>query len=310
MKNYTFKEWAEARTISEGVDSDPQPGDFVITNPKSFIDSVLTKSGKLKNDGISHLSNFSRFKVENVDGRKVKGSVSHRTYSGGFTKKFNSYDFLDVTPAFNMKNGTRVWINNAPGRRATAHYINKMYPIWAGKMGIEGYATPENDLANDQMMDSPQIDNQSEFEPELQYKKFDPQPQQSAQPIQQIVQPQYKQIQPQLPYKQIEPQSQQAAPWEKDRSSYTMKNREVVPASDYGDNPGANFGFDSPNSTNSYDQLPDSIPMNGPEFGNDPFDMDSDVSQNTPMQLAASYDPMISAWNDSGKAKKYNYYPE
>ena len=309
MKNYTFQEWSRDRVVSEGVDSEPQPGDFVITNPKAFMDSVVSKSGKLKNDGIANLRNFSRFKVNNVDGRKVKGSVSHQTYSGGHSKKFNSYDFLDVSPAFD-KGENKVWLNNAPGRRATAHYINKMYPIWAGKMGMEGFATPEEQLdaqlaSDEREAEAEMMQQAAEQDPqyqdpqyqEPQYKKYQDPYQQQAPEQPQI---QYRPIQTQQqPYNQIQnpqgQQDQQSAPWEKPQSqqsqSYTMQNREVVPSSNMGSDP--NFGFDDPSG--SYEN--DSIPMSNSE----PFDM-GDMGATDDMRLAANYDP--------NAGKTYKYYPE
>lgn len=302
MKSYTFKEWSESRTISEGVDSDPQPGDFVITNPKAFMDSVVRKSGNLKNDGVSNLSNFSRFEVKEVDGRKVKGSVHHRTYSGGHSKKFNSYDFLDVTPAFSV-DGKKVWINNAPGRRATAHYINKMYPIWAAKMGMEGFATPDEQMAAQQASDErdyeaemmQQTQDPEMQEPEIQQPQYQKYQMQQPQHQAQHQQTPYRQVQPQAQYQQVEPQAQQAAPWQKPAEpTYTMHNREVTPSSDnQGD---VNFGFDSQDSYDSYDQ--DSIPMNTSDIGQDA----SDVGGFDDMRLAASYDANIN--------KTYKYYPE
>ena len=312
MKNYTFQEWSKARTISEGVDSEPQPGDFVISNPKAFMDSVVSKSGKLKNDGVANLRNFSRFKVSDVNGRKVNGSVSHRTYSGGHSKRFNSYDFLDVSPAFNAQ-GNKVWLNNAPGRRATAHYINKMYPIWAAKMGIEGFSTPDEQMAAQAASDEREMMQQMQ-EPEMQepqYQQLQPQhqfqPQHQPQMQTQQQQPlPYRKVEPQVPYQQVQPRAQQAAPWQKpsqpSQPTYTMHNREVVPSSSGSQGSGsANFGFDS---QDSYDQ--DSIPMSTNDISQDMGSFDSGDN----MRLAASHDPSINTWKSNGDSKRYNYYPE
>jgi len=314
MKNYSFKNWAEARTISEAVDSEPKPGDFVITNPKAFMDSVIGRRGGLKNDGIANLRNFSRFKVNNVDGRKVTGDVHHRTYSGGHSKKFNSYDFLDVSPAFGLNNGSKVWLNNAPGRRATAHYINKMYPIWAGKMGIEGFATPEQQMQANQAAVDRQMQQQMQ------------QATQPQQQMQQMQQPQRPQPQPQQQMQQPQPQMQQrpqqAAPWQKPQQpqgNYTMQNREVTPRSDHGDTAsgrsgGTGYGFEKPADNYSQSGV---IPMGGGSVGG------SDANFGTPDQgmgggeefsLAASYDPSImnysNVWKNPGDTKRYEYYPE
>lgn len=288
MKKYSFKEWAEIKMISETVDSEPQQGDLIITNPKAFIDSVISKSGKLKNNGTSELRNFSRFKVNDVNGRKVTGDVHHRTYSGGHVKKFNSFDFLDVTPAFNVQ-GNKVWLNNAPGRRETAHYINKMYPAWANKMGIEGHGSEMN---QDNLSQMDQM-SQDDFNPFA----MDDQDVMNQNQIQNTVPQQQAQQAPQQAS-----QDQQAAPWQTNNSDtssqYQMHNREVIPNS--------SFGFDDNGTTGStdYNQLPDTQSQ----------DASFDNADANDFSLAASYDPSImnykNGFKDSGDIKRYEYYPE
>jgi hypothetical protein len=74
-----------------------------------------------------------------------------------------------------------------------------------------------------------------------------------------------------------------------------MQNREVTPSVGQSD---TNFGFDSKDSYDSYDQ--DSIPMNTNDAGQDTGSFDTGGFDD--MRLAASYDANID--------KTYKYYPE
>ena len=131
MISTSFLEWKTLREAAEP--SGPKAGDLVITNPKAFMNSVMSKNGKLKNNGKAAVSSFSRFKVKGTgkDGL-LSGVVQHNRYSGGIRRKFDPQHTLDVTDAFDT-NGQRVYLHVTPNGRAS-EYIQNAYPIWKFQM--------------------------------------------------------------------------------------------------------------------------------------------------------------------------------